>query len=90
MVAIVTQGRRGPHPVRAQLLALPRLLLLLPLILAMPLRESLGGTSWTNAYFNEDGLGHDDDGLSVYTAAGRSQRGGGDLARHRGLGRGAF
>ncbi|MEM1373746.1 MAG: potassium transporter TrkG [Pseudomonadota bacterium] len=70
MVAIVTQGRRGPHQVRSQLMALLGSFLLLPLILAMPLRESLGGTSWTNAYF-EMVSALTTTGASVYTDAGR-------------------
>ncbi|MCH2077199.1 MAG: TrkH family potassium uptake protein [Rhodobacteraceae bacterium] len=70
MVAIVTQGRRGPHPVRAQLLALLGSFLLLPLIFAMPLRESLGDTSWTNAYF-EMVSAMTTTGISVYTDPGR-------------------
>ncbi|MEM6727468.1 MAG: potassium transporter TrkG [Pseudomonadota bacterium] len=70
MVAIVTQGRRGPHAVRSQLQALLGSFLLLPLILALPLHASLGDTSWTNAYF-EMVSAMTTTGASVYKAAGR-------------------
>ena len=70
MVAIVTQGRRGPHQVRSQLVALLGAFLLLPLVLALPLRESLGDTSWTNAYF-EMVSAMTTTGASVYVSPGR-------------------
>ncbi|MEL6608978.1 MAG: potassium transporter TrkG [Pseudomonadota bacterium] len=50
LVAIVTRDRPIRHRVQAQLLSLLGAFLALPLILAVPLYESLGNTSYLNAY----------------------------------------
>ncbi|MEO0486650.1 MAG: potassium transporter TrkG [Pseudomonadota bacterium] len=70
MVAIVTQGRRGPSVVRSQLWALLGAFVALPLMLALPFHGSLGDTSWTNAYF-EMVSAMTTTGATVYPAPGR-------------------
>ncbi|MEM6479056.1 MAG: potassium transporter TrkG [Pseudomonadota bacterium] len=70
MIAIVTQGRRGPHQVRSQLLSLLGSFVFLPLVMALPLQASMDTTSWTNAYF-EMASAFTTTGASVYTTPGR-------------------
>lgn len=51
MLAIVTRNSKPTNPVRRQLLSLLLAYLVLPVILAVPLWESVAGTSFVDVYF---------------------------------------
>lgn len=70
MIGIVTRNGDPRHQVRAQLLGLLGAFLLLPLVLAIPFRASLGDTSYTNAYF-EMVSAMTTTGATVYDGPGR-------------------
>ncbi|MEM1101911.1 MAG: potassium transporter TrkG [Pseudomonadota bacterium] len=70
LLAIVTKGLAPRHQVRSQLLALLIAFLVLPFILALPFRTSLGDTSFTNAYF-EMVSAMTTTGATLYGAPGR-------------------
>lgn len=51
LLAIATSGRKPRRVARAQLLTLAATYILMPLVLAIPLYESIGNTRFLNAYF---------------------------------------